>query len=187
MRSSVSSERRLSWIAEWGQGIVAFLKVHEAWAAPVCFALAFGESLAFVSFILPATVVLIALGAFVGPAGLSLPPLLAAAACGAAFGDWLSYGIGRLFAHRIAGLWPFSRHPDMLPRARSFVDRWGAPGVFVGRFLGPLRATVPLVAGLCAMPRLPFQIANWTSACLWAVLVLAPGALGLDLVRSWFA
>ena len=177
----------MSWIAEWGQGIVAFLKAHEGWAAPVCFALAFGESLAFVSFILPATVVLLALGGLAGQAGLSLAPLLAAAALGAALGDWLSYAVGRHFEDRIAGLWPFSRHPEMLPRARRFVERWGVPGVFVGRFLGPLRATVPLVAGLCAMPRLTFQLANWTSACIWAVLVLAPGALGLDVVKGWFA
>ena len=32
-----------------GQQIVEFVKAHEAWAAPIVFALAFGESLAFIS------------------------------------------------------------------------------------------------------------------------------------------
>ena len=67
------------------------------------------------------------------------------------------------------------------------MDRWGAAGVFLGRFLGPLRATVPLVAGLAAMPALPFQAANWSSAVVWSFVVLAPGAFGVEAVRGWFA
>ena len=177
----------MAWIAEWGQAIVAFVREHEGWAAPICFALAFGESLAFVSFLLPATVVLIAVGGLVGQAGLSFAPVFVAAAAGAALGDWLSFWLGRRFEDRIAGLWPLSRHPEMLARARSVVDRWGAAGVFVGRFLGPLRATVPLIAGLAAMPSLPFQAANCSSAIVWAFLVLAPGAFGVDAFRQWFA
>ena len=34
--------------------MVEFVRVHEAWAAPVAFALAFGESLAFLSLLVPA-------------------------------------------------------------------------------------------------------------------------------------
>ena len=177
----------MAWIAEWGQSIAGFVRLHEAWAAPVCFALAFGESLAFVSFLLPATVVLIAVGGLVGQAGLAFAPVFVASAVGAALGDWLSFWIGRRFESRIAGLWPLSRHPELLARARRFVERWGAAGVFAGRFLGPLRATVPLIAGLVAMPALPFQAANWASALVWAFLVLAPGAFGVDAVRDWFA
>ena len=177
----------MSWVSEWGREIVAFVRLHEAYAAPICFALAFGESLAFVSFLLPATVVLIAVGGLVGQAGLAFLPVFAASALGAALGDWLSFWLGRRFEDRIAGLWPLSRHPEMLARARAYVDRWGALGVFVGRFLGPLRATVPLIAGLAAMPFLPFQAANWTSALVWAFLILAPGAFGIGALRDWFA
>lgn len=177
----------MAWIARWGQGIVGFLSHHEAWAAPICFALAFGESLAFVSALVPATLVLVAVGGLVGQAGLSFPPVFVAAAVGAGLGDWLSFWLGRRFEGRVARLWPLSRHPEVLARARAWVDRWGAAGVFLGRFLGPLRATVPLVAGLAAMPALPFHAANWGSALVWSFLVLAPGAFGVDAVRGWFA
>jgi hypothetical protein len=34
--------------------VIAFVRQHEAWAAPVVCALAFGESLAFLSLVLPA-------------------------------------------------------------------------------------------------------------------------------------
>jgi membrane protein DedA with SNARE-associated domain len=177
----------LAWIAQIGQEIVGFVRDHEIWAAPICFVLAFGESLAFVSFLLPATLMLGAVGGMAGPAGLNILPIFAASALGAALGDWLSFWLGRHFQDRVAGLWPLSRHPEMLTRARRIIDRWGAAGVFFGRFLGPLRATVPLIAGLAAMPMLPFQAANWSSALVWAFLVLAPGAFGIDALRNWFA
>ena len=45
------------------QAIVEFVRVHQAWAAPIMFLLAFGESLAFISLVLPAWGALVALGA----------------------------------------------------------------------------------------------------------------------------
>jgi membrane protein DedA with SNARE-associated domain len=47
--------------------------------------------------------------------------------------------------------------------------------VFLGRFLGPLRAVVPLVAGFCEMGQVPFQIVNVASAIIWATGILTPG------------
>jgi hypothetical protein len=35
-----------------------------------------------------------------------------------------------------------------LPTAEAFVRRWGVAAIIVGRFFGPLRASVPLVAGV---------------------------------------
>ncbi|HEX4366170.1 MAG TPA: VTT domain-containing protein, partial [Rhodopila sp.] len=77
----------------------------------------------------------------------------------------------------IADYWPLSRHPTLLPRARTLFRRWGVLGVFIGRFFGPLRSIVPLAAGMAAMPMVPFQIANIASAVVWAVGLLAPGVI----------
>ncbi len=41
--------------------------MHEAWAAPVVFVLAFGESLAFISLLLPAWAALVGIGALICP------------------------------------------------------------------------------------------------------------------------
>ena len=46
----------------------------------------------------------------------------------------------------------------------------------MGRFIGPLRAVVPLTAGIFAMPMLLFQTATIASAFVWAFIMLAPGA-----------
>ncbi len=166
------------------QAILDFVRLHQDFAAPLVFVLAFGESLAVISLLLPATVILWGIGALIGASGMDFWPIYFAAALGAAFGDWLSYWLGLHYHAKISTLWPLSRHPDLLPAGHRFFEKWGWPGVFLGRFFGPLRAIVPLTAGACEMPRIPFQIANWTSAFVWAGVTLAPGALGLSWLKA---
>jgi membrane protein DedA with SNARE-associated domain len=159
--------------------VTVFVRAHEHWAVVVVLLLAFGESLAFISLLLPATVILFALGGLIGASELSFWPLWAAAVVGAFLGDWLSFWLGQRFGPAIAHLWPLNRHPLLLVRGHAFFERWGALSVFFGRFFGPLRASVPLVAGICGMPKHQFQAANLASALVWATGILAPGSLGL--------
>jgi membrane protein DedA with SNARE-associated domain len=63
----------------------------------------------------------------------------------------------------------------MIPRGEAFIKKWGALGIFIGRFSGPLRASVPLVAGIFEMPFWRFQFANFTSAFVWAAVLLSIG------------
>ena len=158
--------------------VVDFVRAHADIAPVIVFALAFGESLAFISLLLPATVILIAIGGLIGAAGLEFWTIWLTAALGAVAGDWVSYWFGFHYKDAIGHTWPLSRKPELLQRGRRFFERWGAIGVFGGRFIGPLRCVMPLVAGICAMPMLPFQVTNVTSGFLWAAVVLAPG---------WFA
>ena len=168
------------------EAVLAFVRVHHVYAAPLVFLLAFGESLALVSLLLPATVLLVGVGALIGASGIAFWPIYFGAAIGAALGDWLSYWLGRHYHEQIARTWPLSRHPDLMPRGQAFFAKWGGSGIFIGRFFGPLRAIVPLVAGACEMPRAPFQVANWTSAFVWAGLILGPGAFGLTTLKDYF-
>ncbi|HVJ51029.1 MAG TPA: DedA family protein [Aliidongia sp.] len=160
--------------------ILDIVRAHAVLAPPIVFALAFGESLAFVSLLLPATVLLVGGGGIVSAAGIGFWSIWSAAAAGAALGDWVSYWLGLHYKEAIGGIWPLSRHPALLSRGQAFFEKWGAAGVFLGRFFGPLRSVMPLVAGICAMPLIPFQIANLTSAVLWATAVLAPGWLAVE-------
>jgi membrane protein DedA with SNARE-associated domain len=167
------------------QDIIGFVREHHIWAAPIVFALAFGESLAFVSLFIPAWAILVAIGALINASGIPFWPILVAAALGAAAGDWLSYWIGITFKEPIAHVWPLSKYPDLLPRGHAFMERWGILGIFIGRFFGPLRASVPLIAGILEMNYWHFQIANITSAFLWVWVLLIFGDFGVDLFK-WF-
>jgi membrane protein DedA with SNARE-associated domain len=157
------------------QSLIDFLRNHESWAAPVVFALCFAESLAFISLLIPAWAALVAIGALISVGGLTFWPVLVAGAVGAALGDWLSYWIGLKLENRVYHMWPLSQHPDLIPAGEAFVRKWGALAIFIGRFSGPLRATVPLIAGVFAMPYGRFQIANFTSAFVWAAVLLTLG------------
>lgn len=165
------------------QQTVDFVRNNQGWAAPIVFALAFGESLAFISLLIPAWGALVAIGALIGPSGISFWPLWIAASFGAAFGDWLSYWIGLKLEHTVANVWPLSRHPDFIPRGERFMKKWGIPGIFIGRFFGPLRASVPLIAGIFEMPFWRFQLANFSSAFVWAAVLLTIGDVISKAVR----
>lgn len=165
------------------EAVLAFTRAHGNLAPLIVGLLSFGESLAFVSLVLPATTILLGSGALFTAADISFLPVWAGAAIGAFLGDWLSFWLGRHFADRIKEFWPFSRHPALLVSGQRFFARYGAFGVFLGRFFGPLRSAVPIVAGVSGMPPLPFQIANITSALIWAASVLAPGTLAVHWLR----
>jgi len=167
----------------FGDQLVAFVKANQAWAAPIVFALAFGESLAFISLLIPAWGALVAIGALIGSGGISFWPVWIAGALGAALGDWLSYWIGLKLEHSVARVWPLSRHPQLIPRGEAFVKKWGAAGIFIGRFFGPLRASVPLVAGIFEMPFWRFQVANFLSAFVWAAVLLTLGDIVSKVVQ----
>jgi membrane protein DedA with SNARE-associated domain len=172
------------WFAEYTDAVREFVANHREWAAPIVFALAFGESLAFVSLILPFWAMLaLGIGPLLGAAdALNFWTIVSAAATGAALGDWLSYWLGFHYHEQIARMWPLKKYPDLLPKGHEFFTRWGAWAVVLGRFSGPLRASVPIVAGITQMPQLRFQLANWSSAFLWAYVLLAPGSIGM---RWW--
>ena len=157
------------------QPVITFVRDNAAWAPPVVFALAFGESLAFISLLIPAWGALVAIGALIGPSGISFWPVWIAGSLGAACGDWLSYWVGVKLEYSVQHIWPLSRHPDLIPRGERFMTRWGIPGIFIGRFFGPLRASVPLVAGIFHMPYWQFQLANFSSAFVWAGVLLTLG------------
>lgn len=154
-----------------------FISAHSEWAAAVMFVTAFGESFAFVSLAFPGTALLIAAGTLMSAGDLPYGPVVIGAIVGAVLGDTVSYWLGRRFGESIARLWPFSRNPDLLPRGVAFFERHGGKSVFIGRFFGPVRAVIPLAAGLMRMPSGPFWIANIASALVWAPMLLLAGDL----------
>jgi len=162
-------------LESYGLQIAEFVKTHEAWAPWIVFALAFGESLAFISLVLPAWLALITIGGFIMAGGLNFWPIWIAASVGAALGDWLSYWIGQKLGPAVQHVWPLSRRPELIPKGEEFMKKWGVLGIFIGRFFGPLRAVVPLIAGIFEMPFWRFQIANCTSALVWSAVLLTIG------------
>lgn len=164
--------------------ITAFMIAHAAWTGPIIGVLAFGESLAIIGLFMPATALMIAVGGLLGAGTLEPLPIIAWAIVGATLGDWVSYSVGRRIGPSAYRRWPLNRHRAMVARARLFFRRYGFVSIFLGRFLGPIRATVPLVAGVMEMAPRRFQLANVTSAILWVPVMFAPGYLAVRSLGS---
>ena len=161
------------------QPLLALLKEHQGWAVAMMFVTGFVESFAFLSLLFPGVTLLIAAGTLLNTGTLPYLPVLAGAILGAVLGDFASYWIGRRFGDGMVRLWPFSRNPELVPGGIRFFARHGGKSVFIGRFWGPLRAVIPLAAGIMGMPRGKFWVANIASAVVWApMLLLAGDAIG---------
>jgi membrane protein DedA with SNARE-associated domain len=157
--------------------IVAFVREHQNWAAPMAFLVAFGESVCFLSLIWPGTAILVGITGLLAASGTEMDvlwPAILAAGLGGTLGYSISYWFGLYFKDSIDSIWPFTRQPQLIPQGKAFFEKYGAWGVFFGHFFGPVRAVIPVVAGMFAMRQLPFQIANIASAFLWAAGVIAP-------------
>ena len=150
---------------------------HPYWVFPIAFAIAFSESFVGVSFIVPGTILLLSLGGVIGATHIGLFPAVAGAIIGSVLGDWISWWIGFHYHHKIVHFALFRRFEAQIENGLHFFHRWGTWAIFIGRFMGPFRATVPLVAGMSELEFWPFMIANATSAVIWAVALLAFPAL----------
>lgn len=160
---------------------------HPHWAEGLVFLAALLESLAVIGLVVPGVAMMFGAGALIGLGAMPFWPVCLWAIAGAVVGDGLSFWIGWRFRSKLESHWPFSDHPEILRRGMAFFQRYGNLSVALGRFVGPVRAVVPLAAGMLAMPPSRFAIVNLLSAGLWAPAYLLPGVVfgaSLDLAAK---
>jgi len=148
------------------------------WLLLAAFLLAFAETALFTDLIVPGEVGLIVAGAAAARGDdPHLVPLIAVAALGATLGDSVGWAIGRFvgvpFVERYA--WTRKHLRPKVERAREYFTRRGAAAVFLGRFIGALRAVVSVVAGMSGMPYRRFLPWNVLASVAWTALVLSAG------------
>jgi len=150
----------------------------------VCVVLAISlvESLALVGLLVPGVVLITSAASLAAHQDIALAWLIGAAFIGAVLGDGISFVLGFKYREQVTRRWPLSQHPEWLARGACFFSRYGVWSVFIGRFVGPVRPIIPLVAGIMRMPPRTFIWANLASAVLWAPAYVLPGYL---LGRTW--
>lgn len=152
-----------------------FISANQFWAGPILGLIVFGESLAVVGLLVPATALMLVTGGLIATGTLDPWIVLPWSIGGAIVGDAVSYYAGRIMGPSIMRRWPLNQHRHSVARARLFFRRYGTASIFFGRFLGPIRSTIPLVAGTMLMSNRKFQFANVASALIWVPFMLAPG------------
>lgn len=167
----------MDWFSTYLQPITQWVYLHPHLALFATFFVSFCESLAFVGTIVPGTVTMTAFGILAGSGMMRIDLTLTAAILGAIAGDSASYSIGYIFSDRLVNMWPFKRYPQWLHYGKDYFERHGGKSVLIGRFTGPLRSIIPIIAGMMQMNRWHFLVANVASAIGWAVLYVMPGVL----------
>lgn len=164
--------------------ISLFIEANQAWAGLVVFLLTLGESMIVIGIMIPATALLLFTGGLVGAGTLPVGPILLWGIVGAIVGDAVSFWLGRWVGPTILRWKLLKRHRGTVARARLFFYRYGFLSIFFGRFLGPIRSTIPTVAGVMGMGQWRFQLANTLSAIVWVPLMLLPGFLAAKSVEA---
>ena len=170
------------------QSVVEYINNNPHGAGLIVYLIACSEALAVIGTIIPGSVTMTAIGILIGSHVLPMTATFIWAICGAITGDLLSYWLGRYYKDRIHKVWPFTRYPHWLERGEVFFAKHGGKSLIMGRFFGPIRCFVPLIAGTLRMGLPHFLLAAVPSAAAWAILYLLPGiligALSLELPHS---
>lgn len=164
-------------LAEYLQSLVAWVALHPTWALCITFLISFSESVAILGTLIPGSVTMTAIGILAGTGIMRIDLTIFMAILGAIAGDGLSYILGYVFSTRLPNLWPFSRYPGWIHYGKEYFERHGGKSIIIGRFAGPLRSIIPMIAGMMHMNQWQFLVSNIISAIGWSVLYLVPGIL----------
>jgi len=157
--------------------IIALVQAHPMWCFPIAFLVAFCESFIVIAWLVPGTVILLAMGAVVGASHIGFMPAFFGAVIGSMIGDWIVFWLAQHYHHQILHVWPLKKFEPAIEKGLHYFNRWGVWGVFFGRFTGPMRSSVPIVAGMSEMSIWKFQSANLAATLIWAAALLAPGVV----------
>jgi undecaprenyl-diphosphatase len=171
----------------YGSGVVElpdFKKVVEdagdtlgQWTYVVVGVMAFFETGAFVGLIAPGETFLIFGGVVAGQGTISLVALIAIVWTCAVLGDLASFYAGRRLgrAFLIKHGSKVQITEERVHQVEGFFDRHGGKAIFLGRFVGLVRAVNPFLAGSSGMPLRRFLPYDIIGAGAWATMLLVLG------------
>lgn len=167
----------MSVFADYIHPLTTWLQANPSWALFFTFLIALSESLAIVGSIIPGSVTMTAIGILAGSGIIRVDLTLIASSLGAICGDSISYALGYFYSEKLVDMWPFNKYPSWLKYGKDFFSRHGGKSVLIGRFIGPLRSIIPVIAGIMHMKQWRFLLANIISAIGWSLLYVMPGVL----------
>lgn len=159
------------------QEFIAWITAHPYAALVLLFFTSLLDAVFLIGAFVPAAAVLFGLGALVALGSVDYWPAVLVASAGAVAGDFLSFYLGRRYGDQLFDWKLLRRYPEAIANGRRFFERHGGKGVMLARFLGPMRAITPAVAGAARMDLRLFLLADSAAAVPWAMLYITPGVV----------
>ena len=163
--------------------IIFWLKENPQWIAIGIIGASFIESFALVGIIVPG-VVMLAIISGLAAASLSIYEVVLIAYFSSLLSDVASFFIGFSLRKSIHKIWPFTKYPNLLNQGRSFFEKYGILGLFIGKFIGPVRPLLPITAGTLDMEMRKFFLIEIFSCFIWALIYTIPGYYAAQTVVS---
>lgn len=157
--------------------IVHYVSQHPNLAYGTLFLAALLEAVPVVGSFVPGSTLILSLSALIATGDLGLGAVLVSTMAGALIGDGAAFWLGHSNQGKLARIWPLYRYPEVVGQSEAVFKRYGRAAVLIGRFLPPVRAFVPVVAGALAMPPRKFYPLDAIAIALWAPLHVFPGYL----------
>ncbi|GII59765.1 hypothetical protein Pth03_81540 [Planotetraspora thailandica] len=160
------------------QWLQQFMAAAGPWAYVMVGLMACAETAALIGLLVPGEVTLLIGGFLVFTGQANLLIMMVAAGVGAVIGDSISYWIGWRLGSRVRDSRLGRRvGEDRWDRAQAFLRRRGGWAVFFGRWVGLLRALMPMLAGMGRLPYLRFLVYDVPGGLMWGAGTVAMGYL----------
>jgi len=159
---------QLVWIVDW-------IQQYPVLANVLIFGTAFLESLLIVGTLVPGAILIISFGALISLGYLDMTSTMLLCITGAIAGDGISYWVGYHYKAQLKKIWPFRKFTSQIQAGENYFRKHGGKSVAMGRFVGPVRAIIPTIAGMMGMSPARFAFFNVLSAIAWAPAYLFPG------------
>lgn len=174
----------LGWTQQW----LLWAEAHPLLLVSVVAVLLFIEGFAVIGLFVPGLMMVFMLGALVGLGRLDLWLAWSMASLGAIAGDAFNFWLGYRYRERLARHWPLNRYPKMHQRGQLFFHQYGAWSIPLGRYIGPIRSFVPVIAGMMGMRPRVFTPMVLLTGIIWVPSFMLPGMLfgaSLDLAAAY--
>lgn len=149
------------WVRQWGYlGIVILMLL---------------ESAPLVGLMLPGIFIAMSLGTLTASGILPFGETWLYASLGAMLGDSLGYWSGRLGSKELYKHLHKTQFLEKRSKASGYLNRYGAPGITIGRFVWFIHPVVPSLAGISDIPPGRFYLYDLPACLLWVGLYLGLG------------
>jgi len=166
---------------DWMQQLITILPSGRLYLTLI-FLVAFIESIPLLGLVMPGSTLIILAGFLSAHGKGELTTLILFSATGAFLGDFLSYGLGARIGQRVLTTPWLLKQQQSIQKAEIFLMEHGGKSLFYARFLGPIRGTIPFLAGMSRMQAGFFCRSSLLNAVLWGVAYPGIGYLGGE---SW--
>jgi membrane-associated protein len=160
------------------------LNLHGLEAYALVGAFVFAEAAILIGFIFPGETAVILGGVVASRGHINIVALVVVVVLCAIAGDSVGYVVGQRWGQRLLDVRLLRRRRRLIDRIADQLNRRGGIAVFVARFTAFLRAVVPGLAGMSAMPYRVFLPANARRGCRLGHRLLPAGLFRGQCLRA---